>query len=145
MSPDDWKDVINTNLEGVFNICKLVSFSMIKNRSGSIINMSSVSGVYGNIGQSNYAASKAGIIGFSKSLAKELGPFGIRVNVVAPGIIDTDMVNTVGLRLEKMIKGIPLRAVGTPKDVAMSVDFLASDRARYITGQTLGVDGGLVC
>jgi 3-oxoacyl-[acyl-carrier protein] reductase len=107
--------------------------------------MSSVSGVYGNIGQSNYAASKAGIIGFSKSLAKELGPFGIRVNVVAPGIIDTDMVNTVGLRLEKMIKGIPLRAVGTPKDVAMSVDFLASDRACYITGQTLGVDGGLVC
>jgi len=144
MTPENWSKVISTNLDGVFNVCKIVSYSMMKRRKGVIINMSSVSGVFGNIGQSNYAASKSGIIGFSKSMAKEMGPYGVRVNVIAPGLIETDMTDAIGAKLEKIIKGVPLRRIGNTTDVADTVNFLASDSASYITGQTLGVDGGLV-
>lgn len=144
MDPAEWTDVIETNLGSVFNVCRAVSFPMMKRRRGCILNMSSVSGIYGNVGQANYAASKSGIIGLSRTLAKELGAYGIRVNVVAPGLIDTDMTAKAGARLERIVRSVPLGRVGTPADVAKSVAFLASDHAAYITGQTLGVDGGLV-
>ena len=143
MSQNDWSSVMGTNLNGVFNVCRAVSFGMMKRRAGSIVNLSSVSGLYGNVGQANYAASKSGIIGFSRTLAKELGRYGVRVNVVAPGLIETDMI--AGLtKLDDFLRQIPLGSVGTPRDVALSVAFLVSPSARYITGQTLGVDGGLV-
>lgn len=145
MSQDEWREVIDVNLSGVFNVCRAAVFPMLKRRQGCIINLSSVSGVYGNATQSNYAASKAGIIGFSRSLAKELGPQGIRVNVVAPGLIETEMTGKVdAARLERMLAGVPLRRIGQVADVAHLVGFLASDNAAYITGQVMGVDGGLV-
>jgi len=144
MAKNDWTDVIDTNLGSVFNVCRAVSFAMMKRRRGCIVNMSSVSGVYGNPGQANYAASKAGIIGLSRTLAKELGGFGIRVNVVAPGLIDTDMTAAAGPRLEKLVRTVPLGRMGTADEVAATVSFLASDAAAYITAQVLGVDGGLV-
>jgi len=144
MNDEAWGDVIRTNLDGVYNVCKCVSYGMMKRRSGVILNMSSVSGVRGNIGQSNYAASKSGIIGFSKSLAKELGPYGVRVNVIAPGLIETDMTSAIGAKLDGMLKAVSLRRIGVPKDISDTVNFLVSDSASYITGQTLGVDGGLV-
>jgi 3-oxoacyl-[acyl-carrier protein] reductase len=145
MSTDDWQAVIDANLTGVFNLCRAVAFAMFKRRRGCIINMSSVSGVYGNATQSNYAATKAGIIGFSRSLAKELGPQGIRVNVVAPGMIATDMTARMAAdRLERMVAAVPLRRIGEADDVAALVTFLASEQARYITAQVIGVDGGLV-
>lgn len=140
-----WQDVIDTNLGSVFNVCRSAVFGFIKKRDGCIINLSSVAGVYGNATQTNYSASKAGILGFSKALAKEVGPYGIRVNVVAPGFIATDM--TAGLsekRMGQVVASIPLRRMGEVQDVADLVSFLASDRARYITGQVLQVDGGIV-
>ncbi len=144
MESADWCDVMATNLTGAFNVARAVSFPMIKRRAGCIISMSSVSGVYGNAGQSNYSASKAGIIGMSRALAKELGGFGIRVNVVAPGLIDTEMTAQAGSRIEAMVRKVPLGRIGTADDVADTVAFLASDAAAYVTGQALGVDGGLV-
>jgi len=145
MSSEDWREVVDVNLTGVFHTCRAAVFPMMKRKQGCIVNLSSVSGVYGNATQSNYAATKAGIIGFSRSLAKELGPLGIRVNVVAPGLIDTDMTAQLDpARLERMLATAPLRRAGQPAEVAAAVRFLASGDAAYITGQVLGVDGGLV-
>jgi 3-oxoacyl-[acyl-carrier protein] reductase len=144
MKMSDWDDVINTNLKGVFNCTKFASRTMMKQRSGRIINISSIIGVTGNPGQSNYAASKAGIIGFTKAMAKELASRGITVNAVAPGYVETDM--TVALpekAREAMIERIPLGRVGTAGEVAAVVDFLASEAAAYITGQVIHVSGGL--
>jgi 3-oxoacyl-[acyl-carrier protein] reductase len=145
MSGEDWSEVIRTNLDGTFNICRAAAMPLMRHGSGCLITMSSVSGVYGNIAQSNYAASKAGIIGFTKSLARELGRFGTRCNVVAPGLIETDLTAGVAEKARKsLFDRIALGRPGTPQDVADLVSFLASGRARYITGQVIGVDGGLV-
>jgi 3-oxoacyl-[acyl-carrier protein] reductase len=141
---EDWDAVIGTNLKSVFNFCKAAYRPMIKQRSGKIINMSSVVGVVGNAGQTNYAASKAGIIGFSKSLAKELGSRGVTVNVVAPGYVDTDMTRSMpDAAKEAMLSDVPLGRPASPEDVAAAVVFLASSAADYITGHVLHVDGGL--
>ena len=145
MSEDDWNKVININLNGAFNGIKAVSQIMIKQRAGRIINISSIVGLIGNPGQANYAASKAGLIGLSKSAAKELAPRGITVNSIAPGYIATDMTNQITDQAkENLITKIPLGRIGSPSDIAASALFLASDEARYITGQTLTVDGGMV-
>lgn len=141
MNEDAWSAVINTNLSSAYYVSNPVVKIMMKQRSGAIVNMASVAGVYGNAGQANYSSAKAGLIGFTKSLAKELGSRGIRVNAVAPGFIQTDM--TKDLDTEKIVEHIPLKQLGTPEDVAKTVKFLAVD-ASYITGQVLGVDGGLV-
>lgn len=141
MGEDAWSAVINTNLSSAYYVSNPVVKIMMKQRSGAIVNMASVAGVYGNAGQANYSSAKAGLIGFTKSLAKELGSRGIRVNAVAPGFIQTDM--TKGLDTEKIVEHIPLKQLGTPEDVAKTVKFLAVD-ATYITGQVIGVDGGLV-
>lgn len=145
MSEDDWNKVININLNGAFNGIKAVSQIMIKQRAGRIINISSIVGLIGNPGQANYAASKAGLIGLSKSAAKELAPRGITVNAIAPGYIATDMTNQITDQAkENLITKIPLGRIGSPSDIAASALFLASDEAGYITGQTLTVDGGMV-
>lgn len=145
MKDEDWSSVIDTNLTGVYNCSKAVTKPMMKQKAGSIVNMSSVVGVNGNVGQSNYAASKAGIIGFSKALAKELASRNIRVNAIAPGFIATDMTTDLSDKVkEEMLKNIPLNSLGTAEDVAQAVLFLASDASKYITGQTLHVDGGMV-
>ncbi|KYZ77336.1 beta-ketoacyl-ACP reductase [Anaerosporomusa subterranea] len=145
MKEDDWDAVMNTNLKGVFHCTKQVSRVMIKQKSGKIINMTSVVGVMGNAGQSNYAAAKAGVIGFTKSMAKELASRGITVNAVAPGFIATDMTAVLSDQVKtEMANSIPLTRMGKPEDVAAAVVFLASDSADYITGQTLHVDGGMV-
>jgi 3-oxoacyl-[acyl-carrier protein] reductase len=145
MSIEDWDTVINTNLRGAFNFVQAVQRSMIKQRSGRIINISSVIGLIGNAGQTNYAASKAGLIGLTKSLARELASRNITVNAIAPGFIVTDMTGALSDEIQKQIIGrIPLGRVGEPIDVAASVAFLASAEARYITGQVLCVDGGMV-
>lgn len=145
MKDEDWSSVIDINLTGVYNCSKAVTKPMMKQRSGSIINMSSVVGVNGNVGQANYAAAKAGIIGFSKALAKELASRNIRVNAIAPGFIATDMTTDLSDKVkEEMLKTIPLNSLGTAEDVAQAVLFLASDASKYITGQTLHVDGGMV-
>ncbi|OLR93670.1 3-oxoacyl-[acyl-carrier-protein] reductase [Actinokineospora bangkokensis] len=145
MSPADWSSVIDTNLTGVFNFCRTVSFGFMKRRAGTIVNVSSVAGVYGNRGQANYSASKAGINGMSRALAKELAGAGVRVNVVAPGYIETDMTEELSDKVKKTaMASIPLRRFGTARDVAEVVAFLASDRAGYITGQVIQVDGGIV-
>ena len=145
MSEDDWNKVININLNGAFNGIKAVSQIMIKQRAGRIINISSIVGLIGNPGQANYAASKAGLIGLSKSAAKELAPRGITVNAIAPGYIATDMTNQITDQAkESLITKIPLGRIGSPSDIATSALFLASDEAGYITGQTLTVDGGMV-
>ena len=145
MKDEDFAKVLDTNLKGVFYCTKAVAKLMMKKRSGRIVNMASVIGLVGNAGQANYAAAKAGVIGFSKSVAKELASRGITVNVVAPGFIGTDM--TAGLPesvKEKMLTDIPLGRMGEPEDVANAVLFLASDQASYITGQVVNVDGGMV-
>ena len=145
MSEDDWNKVININLNGAFNGIKAVSQIMIKQRAGRIINISSIVGLIGNPGQANYAASKAGLIGLSKSVAKELAPRGITVNAIAPGYIATDMTDQITDQAkESLITKIPLGRIGSPSDIAASALFLASDEAGYITGQTLTVDGGMV-
>jgi len=145
MKEDDWDAVMNTNLKGVFNCTKAVAKIMIKQRAGRIINMTSVVGIMGNAGQTNYAAAKAGVIGFTKSAAKELAARGITVNAVAPGYITTDMSAAIPEQAKAdLAQKIPLSRLGKPEDVAEAVLFLASDAANYITGQTINVDGGMV-
>jgi len=145
ISEEDFDDVINVNLKSVFNMTKAVQKKMLKQRKGSIINMSSVVGVKGNAGQSNYAASKAGIIGFSKSIALELGSRNIRTNVIAPGFIETEMTEKLPEETIKQWRnGIPLKRGGTVEDVANLCLFLASDSSSYITGQVINVDGGML-
>lgn len=145
MNEESWDEVINVNLKSCFNTVKAATRTMMKQRAGSIINITSVVGVKGNAGQANYAASKAGIIGFTKSVALELGSRGIRSNAVAPGFIETEMTDTLD---EKTVQGwrdgIPLKRGGTPEDVANACVFLASDMSAYVTGQTLLVDGGML-
>jgi len=144
MSEENWDDVINTNLKSVFNVVKAVQRQMLKQRHGSIINMGSVVGKEGNAGQSNYAASKAGIIGFSKSIAQELGSRNIRCNVIAPGFIATEMTAALDPEfVEKWIKDIPLGRAGSTEDVANMALFLASDLSSYVSGQILNVCGGM--
>jgi len=144
MSDDDWRTVIDTNLSSVFYTCRAVTRPMMKRRAGSIVNISSVVGVHGNWGQTNYAASKAGIIGFTKSLARELGSRGIRANVVAPGYVKTQLTEVLPEEATAaMISNTPLARVAEPHEVAGAVRFLASEAASFITGEVLLVDGGL--
>jgi 3-oxoacyl-[acyl-carrier protein] reductase len=142
MSDEDWQKVLDTNLNGIFYTARAAAKIMMKQRFGSIVNVSSIVGVYGNAGQANYAASKAGIIGFTKSLAKELGSRNITANVIAPGFIATDMTESLP-NMDKLTEHIPLKRVGNPDDVAKAVLFLVTSGG-YITGQVLHVDGGLV-
>ena len=145
MSEEDWDAVLDTNLKGTFLVTKTVMRGMIRQRSGRIVNITSVSGQLGNAGQANYAASKAGVIGFTRATAREVASRGITVNAVAPGFIETDIWANVSEEARKSILNMaPLGTIGKPEDVAEAVAFLASDAARYITGQTLNVDGGLV-
>ena len=146
MSEEQWDQVMEVNLKSVFNLTKHVLKPMMKNKSGSIINMGSVVGVFGNAGQANYAASKAGIIGFSKSIAKEVGSRNIRCNVVAPGFIETDMTHVLTEEQKKAYAdSIPLKKLGSGEDVANACVFLGSDMGQYVTGQVLSVCGGLNC
>ncbi len=145
MSSDDWDTVLNTNLKGAFNFVQSIQRPMLKQRSGRIINISSVIGLIGNAGQANYAASKAGLIGFTKSLAREMASRGITVNALAPGLIETDMTAVLSEEIRKnILSKIPLGSLGQPEDIAAAVAFLASAEAKYITGQVLCVDGGMV-
>ena len=144
MTDDDWRAVIETNLSSVFYTCRAVSRGMMKRRSGSIVNVSSIVGLRGNWGQTNYAASKAGIIGFTKSIARELGSRGVRANVVAPGYINTRLTDVLPQEArDAMLANTPLGKLGDPEDVAGAVRFLSSDEAAFITGEVLLVDGGL--
>ncbi|KPK30665.1 MAG: hypothetical protein AMK70_13730, partial [Nitrospira bacterium SG8_35_1] len=144
MESDDWRDVVNTNLEGTFNLTRAGIIEFIKQKAGVVINITSVSGIIGMSRQTNYAASKAGIIGFTRSLAKEVASYNVRVNAVAPGFIETDMLKDLKDEYkEQVLKQIPLTRFGKPEDVARMVGFLASEDAGYITGQTFVVDGGL--
>ena len=144
LAEDDWRSVIDTNLGGAFFTCRAVARPMLKRRAGTIVNMSSVVGVHGNAGQTNYAASKAGLIGLTKSLAKELGGRGIRVNAVAPGYISTELTDALPEPArEAILKSTPLGRLGTTDDVARAVRFLVSDAAAFVTGHVLAVDGGL--
>ena len=144
MKEDDFDDVIDTNLKGVFNCTKQVARKMTKQKYGRIINLSSLAGVVGNVGQANYSASKAGVIGITRTLAAELGSYGVTVNAIAPGFIKTDMTDAVPDNIkENIVNMIPLKTIGCPEDVANLVSFLAGDSGRYITGQVISVDGGL--
>ncbi|MFI1869645.1 3-oxoacyl-ACP reductase FabG [Streptomyces jumonjinensis] len=144
MRDEEWSTVIGTNLDGVYHVCRAVVFGMLKRASGVIVNLSSVAGVHGHAAQTNYAASKAGIDGFSRSLAKEVGRYGIRVNSVAPGFIETDMTGALKDHvIEAAVGRIALRRLGRAEEVADLVSFLVSDRARYITGSVLHIDGGI--
>ncbi len=144
MEPKDWQEVIETNLMGVFNVTRACVVTFLKQKNGNIINISSVSGITGTSRQTNYSASKAGIIGFTKSLAKEVAGFNIRVNAVAPGYIETDMLSQLKQDYkQKLLESIPLQRFGSAKEVSDSVLFLLSDKADYITGQVIVVDGGL--
>lgn len=144
MTEEAWDEVINTNLKSVFNVIKAVQRQMLKQRSGSIINISSVVGNSGNAGQANYAASKAGMNGFTKSIAKELGSRGIRCNSIAPGFIETEMTHGLNEEQKKLwLENIPLKRAGSPADVAGLVVFLASDMSTYVTGQVINVCGGM--
>lgn len=144
MSESDFDDVIATNLKGVFNCTKAVTRLMMKQRGGRIVNLSSVVGITGNVSQANYAAAKAGIIGFTKSAAKELAARNVTVNAVAPGFIETDMTDVLSDKIkEDLIKGIPAGRIGSVEDVAALIAFLVSDEAAYITGQVINVDGGM--
>ena len=145
MKEEDWDAVLSTNLKGVFLTTKAVAKLMMKQRAGRVVNMASVVGVTGNAGQANYSAAKAGVIGFTKTVAKELASRGVTANAVAPGFIDTDMTSVLSDKAkEAALSGIPLGRMGTPEDVAAAVLFLASDQASYVTGQVLHVDGGMV-
>ncbi|MBE3102420.1 MAG: 3-oxoacyl-[acyl-carrier-protein] reductase [Firmicutes bacterium] len=145
MKEEDWDQVLDINLKGAFLVTKAAAKYMMKKRQGKIINISSVIGVSGNAGQANYAASKAGIIGFSKSIAKELAPRGILVNIIAPGFIDTDMTDVLNDQVkEAILSQIPLGRYGDPEDIAYLVGFLSSEQSQYITGQVIHVDGGMV-
>ena len=144
MLDDDWRSVLETNLSSVFYTCRAVARGMMRRRSGSIVNLSSIVGVRGNWGQTNYAASKAGIIGFTKSLARELGSRGVRANVVAPGYVNTRLTDVIPEEARgAMLQNTPLERLGEPEDVAAAVRFLCSDEASFITGEVLLVDGGL--
>jgi 3-oxoacyl-[acyl-carrier protein] reductase len=144
MPDDDWNDVIATNLSGVFHMCRAASRGMMKRRGGSIVNISSIVGLRGNPGQTNYSASKAGIIGFTKALARELGNRSVRANVVAPGYVDTRLTQVIADQMkELMLANTPLGRFGAPEDIAAAVRFLSSDEAAFITGEVLLVDGGL--
>ena len=144
MKDDEWEDVMHTNLTGMFHITKLCLRAMMKARFGRIINISSVVGLTGNPGQTNYSATKAGMIGFTRSLAKEVGSRGITVNAVAPGFIKTDMTDVLSNEVhESLLQHITLGRLGEPDEIASVVDFLASDRAGYVTGQTISVNGGM--
>ena len=146
MKMEDWQNVLNVNLTGTFVITQIVSNAMLKARSGSIINMSSIVGVHGGAGQVNYSASKAGLIGYSKSLAKEVGARGIRVNCIAPGFIETDMTAVLKEDYVKaMLDTVPMKRGEKPEDIANVALFLASDMSSYVTGQVIGVDGGMGC
>ncbi len=145
MTEEDWDLVVDVNLKSVYNTCRVLTRPMMKARSGAIINITSVIGLTGNAGQSNYAASKSGMIGFSKSLAKELASRGIRINCVAPGYIETQMTQGLSDQIkESILSKIPLSRIGQPRDIAHAALFLASDLANYITGQVITVDGGMV-
>lgn len=145
MKDEQWDDVLNVNLRSAFLLCRAVTKSMMKARYGRIINMTSVIGLRGNAGQANYAASKAGLIGFTKSLARELGPRNITVNAVAPGYIETEMTEVLPDKVkEGILSQVPLGRMGKPKDIARAVSFLAHPLSEYITGQVLNVDGGML-
>lgn len=145
MKDDEWNDVILTNLTSVYSLSKAVLRPMMKARTGRIINISSVVGITGNAGQTNYAAAKAGVIGFTKSMAKEVGSRGITVNCVAPGFIDTDMTKDLPESVkEALLANIPLARLGEPEEIAAAVAFLASENAGYITGETINVNGGML-
>ncbi|MCS6935641.1 MAG: beta-ketoacyl-ACP reductase [Chitinophagales bacterium] len=144
MTNEQWQEVLEVNLSGVFHCCKVVTPHLVSQNSGSVINTSSVVGLYGNYGQANYAAAKSGLIAFTKTLARELGRYNIRVNVVAPGFIATDMVSTVPEKvLQKLRERVPLGRLGTAEEVAGIYAFLASDEAKFITGTVISVDGGM--
>jgi len=144
MSDEDWRTVIETNLSSVFYNCRAITRPMMKKRGGAIVNVSSIVGVHGNFGQTNYAASKAGIIGFTKSLARELGSRGVRANVVAPGYVKTQLTEVLpDEATDAMVENTPLGRIAEPREVAGAVRFLASDEASFITGEVLLVDGGL--
>ena len=144
MSDEDWRVVIETNLSGTFHTCRAAARGMMKRRSGSIVNVSSIVGLHGNPGQANYSASKAGIIGLTKALARELGNRGVRANVVAPGYVDTRLTQVIADEMkELMLANTPLGRFGRPEDIAGAVRFLCSEEASFITGEVLLVDGGL--
>jgi 3-oxoacyl-[acyl-carrier protein] reductase len=145
MSDDDWNSLLNANLTSLFNCCRTVIRKMIPQRKGKIINISSISGILGTSGQTNYAATKGGVISFTKALAREVGPFNIHVNVVAPGLIESDVVSKMPKeKVEAITKSSSLGRIGKPEEVAQVVLFLASEHSNYITGQTIIVDGGII-